>query len=460
MLANILLKRFAFTLKASSVKKNKMNKIISNKAQFQKVSVDDNIANLSKFQRFLYNLKRKQFLKKEVYDRIRPISAITPTLYGLPKLHKEGHPCRPILASNGSYTYDCAVWLNEILTPLREHPSCIKDTFDFVSRLSKFNFSSSHMVSFDVISLFTNIPLDLVIDIVLQKIYSNKEMTLLHGLTKAQFKKLLTWTTKTTTFQFNKQYYKQTNGVAMRSPLAPLLADLCMNWIIDQTKQIRPQPTLFYRYVDDCFALFSSQKEILKFHQQLNMIHPNIQFTYEAAENHQMPFLDVWIDNFEGILKLSTYRKPTNTGLYINWQSFVPSRYKLSLVKTLLQRAHSICNLYSLIHEDFQGISSILQRNGYPLWYINKQIRLFLNKRHKSPIMQKYDTSSNCESLKTSESKEIPLFLRLPYLGHGLLNSNTWTGNAARTASASDQDKACISRRDCYLSLLEKESFE
>ena len=85
------------------------------------------------------------------------------------------------------------------------------------------------MVSFDVISLFTNIPLDLVIDIVLQKIYSNKEMTLFHGLTKAQFKKLLTWTTKTTTFQFSKQYYKQTNGVAMGSPLAPLLADLCMN---------------------------------------------------------------------------------------------------------------------------------------------------------------------------------------------------------------------------------------
>ena len=101
-------------------------------------------------------------------------------------------------------------------------------------------------------------------------------MTLFHGLTKGQFKKLLIWTTKTTTFQFNKQYYKQTNGVAMGSLLAPLLADLCLNWTIDQTKQIRPQPTLFDRYVDDCFALFSSQKEILKFYQQLNLIHPNI----------------------------------------------------------------------------------------------------------------------------------------------------------------------------------------
>ena len=151
-------------------------------------------------------------------------------------------------------------------------------------------------------------------------------MTLFHGLTKPQLKKLLIWTTKTTTFQFNKQYYKQTNGIAMGSPLAPLLADLCMNWIIDQTKQIRPQPALFYRYVDDCFALFSNQKEVLNFYQLLKMIYPNIQFTYEAAENHQMFFLDVWIDSTEGILKLSTYRKPTNTGLYINWQSFVPSR--------------------------------------------------------------------------------------------------------------------------------------
>ena len=93
---------------------NKMNKILSNKTQFQKESVDNNIANLTKFQRFLYDLKRNQFLKKDIYDRIRPISALTPTLYGLPKMHKEGFSSRSISASNRRYTYDCAVWLNEI----------------------------------------------------------------------------------------------------------------------------------------------------------------------------------------------------------------------------------------------------------------------------------------------------------------------------------------------------------
>ena len=93
----------------------------------------------------------------------------------------------------------------------------------------------------------------------------------------------------------------------MGSPLAPLMADLCMNWIIDQTKLIRPQPTLIYKSVDDCFALSSSQKVILKFFQQLYMIHSNIQFIYKAAKNHIMPFLDVWINNTEKIMKLNTY---------------------------------------------------------------------------------------------------------------------------------------------------------
>ena len=59
----------------------------------------------------------------------------------------------------------------------------------------------------------------------------------------------------------------------------------------------------------------------------------------------------------------------------------------------------------------------MLNRNDYPLWYIDKQIRLFLKKGHESPITQKYYTGDYCESLKTSESKAIFLFLRSLYLG-------------------------------------------
>ena len=91
------------------------------------------------------------------------------------------------------------------------------------------------MVSFDVKSLFTNIPIDFVIDQILKKSFPDKK-ALFHGLTHSQFKKLLIWTTKKTTLQFNNRYFKQINGAAMGSPLAPLLSDVCMNWLIDQSQ--------------------------------------------------------------------------------------------------------------------------------------------------------------------------------------------------------------------------------
>ena len=96
-------------------------------------------------------MKRKQHLDDETYRRTRPIAAVTPTLYGLPKIHKPENPCRPILASSGSYTYERASWLNEVLTPYRHHQTMIKDTFDFVKKLNKVHPTSSDVLaSFDV----------------------------------------------------------------------------------------------------------------------------------------------------------------------------------------------------------------------------------------------------------------------------------------------------------------------
>ena len=185
---------------------------------------------------------------------------------------KKAYPRRSNLAANGSYTFECAVWLNEILALLQKHPYDLKDTFDFVSKLSIINLSLTHMASFDVVSLFTNIPLNFAINLVLQKIYSDSGVALLLSFYKTQVKKFLIWTTKNTTSKFNDQYYKQVNRVKMGPLLSLLFADVCSNWIVDQTKKINSQPIQFYRYVDDCFALFSNQSDILNFHQQLYKI--------------------------------------------------------------------------------------------------------------------------------------------------------------------------------------------
>jgi len=90
------------------------------------------------------------------------------------------------LASNGCYTYQCASWLSEVLTPLRKHTTNIKDTFEFVERIQVG--ANSVTVSFNVKSLFTNIPVDFVIEIILKEIYGDSSDKKFHGLTKRQQK--------------------------------------------------------------------------------------------------------------------------------------------------------------------------------------------------------------------------------------------------------------------------------
>jgi len=77
---------------------------------------------------------------------------------------------------------------------------------------------------------------------------------------KHQLKKMLMWLTQKYIFQFNGEFYEQLDDFLMGSPIAPLLTDVCMNWLINESKKFDTQPQLFYRYVDDCFAVFSTKQ--------------------------------------------------------------------------------------------------------------------------------------------------------------------------------------------------------
>ena len=190
----------------------KMNAILSDSKRFRLVKSNKNVRNLEKFQNCLNRLKRGKHLDEDIYERFRPFAAVTPTLYGLPKTHKEACLCRPVLASN----YKCASWLNEILNPLRQNQLNMKGTFEFVKRIQESSSKqNSIMVSFDVKSLFTNISVDFVIELILNKIFDSNLSKTFHGLTKRQLRTLLVWTTKRTTFYFNGNSYDQIHGVAM-----------------------------------------------------------------------------------------------------------------------------------------------------------------------------------------------------------------------------------------------------
>ena len=270
------------------------------------------------------------------------------------------------------------------------------------------------MASFDVRSLFTNIPVQCTINLILDQIYV-QDVNTFHGRTKTQLKKLLIWSCTGTTFQFNNQIYEQIDGVSMGSPIAPCMADICMNWVLNQALNNANlhQPTILRRYVDDLFCIFNNEAQLDDFFNTLNAIHANIKFTKELEHKNQLAYLDVLLTRNNDSIKTTVYRKKTNTGLYIKWSSLCPVKYKCNLVIRLLERAYRICNSYMSMHFEFQFISSMLLNNGYPRRFIDYQIRKFMNKKHL--------TQSSCNSFHSQSIPQLHklprIFFNLPYIG-------------------------------------------
>ena len=229
------------------------------------------------------------------------------------------------------------------------------------------------MVSFDVESLYTNIPLEGCIDLAVNYISKGNPNI---KLSKPDLRSLFTTATAQTHFIFNGSFYDQIDGVAIRSPLAPVLANLLMGhheklWL----KNFNGSTILFYRRcVDDNFCLFNSDRDATIFFDHINSEHPNIKFTMEKQVNHKLPFLDVLIDNHDPSSSLTrVYRKKTFTGLLTNYFSFTSYSYKVGLIKTLVDRAYKINNTWLGFHEDINKLTDILKKNLFPAHLINRE---------------------------------------------------------------------------------------
>ena len=128
------------------------------------------------------------------------------------------------------------------------------------------SFDCAHYIaSFDIESLFTNIPLEETISICVDKLLKNN--TKVYNLTKESFRSLLELATLDSFFIFDGKYYKQKDGVAMGSPLDLTLANVLLChfeelWMSDCP--IDYKPISYRRYVDDIF-LFSSELHVTKF---------------------------------------------------------------------------------------------------------------------------------------------------------------------------------------------------
>ena len=206
------------------------------------------------------------------------------------------------------------------------------------------------MASFDVSSLFTNVSLDECVDLCVDLLLEDCDTFVFKDckFNRDQFRKLLNFAVKDNHFVFNGQLYDQIDGVAMGSPLGPSIANIFICALEQKYLNGCPsefKPVLYRRYVDDTFCLFRHREHVDKFLEHINNFHPNIKFTVEVEEDNNLPFLDVLVTHEQTGFSTSLYRKKTFTGLYTDYASLAPDKYKINLVRILVFRAFHIARL-------------------------------------------------------------------------------------------------------------------
>lgn len=229
---------------------------------------------------------------------------------------------------------------------------------EFLNHLPKIVDESSELVTFDVVSLYTNIPHELGLTAV--KFWLEKERHLIESRFTDDFiLSAIKIILENNTFYFDSNYYIQKKGTAMGTKMAPTYATLVLGYLEhklydNMRRKYGNEFSSFLqrnwkRFLDDCFIVWTSTTciSLEEFSRELNSMDESIHFTMERSK-FKMPFLDVLITVGDGgIIQTDIYSKSTDTHMYLNFKSCHPMHVKLNIPFNLASRIITITNTES-----------------------------------------------------------------------------------------------------------------
>ena len=162
-----------------------VEKLFPDKSKFEVFHDDLTPARLSSIQRYLKKLNNRNELNDEVFKNIQPQNAKLARPHGVPKVLKTFNSIpffRPVIDTTRTTHYSVGKYLSELLNTLTQNMYTVKDSFDAANKINQIlpsvqNSDKYVFFSLDVVSLFTNVPLKKTVDIILKRIYTDKEIT-------------------------------------------------------------------------------------------------------------------------------------------------------------------------------------------------------------------------------------------------------------------------------------------
>ena len=122
----------------------------------------------------------------------------------------------------------------------------LRNTQHIIKKIQQFKLQPGQVISsYDVTALFTSVPVDPAINMVQQRLTQDPTLSQRTQMSIPQIVTLLEFCLKNTYFLFQDKYYEQVNGVAMGSPISPLIANLFMEEFEVKALQSAPHPPAF-----------------------------------------------------------------------------------------------------------------------------------------------------------------------------------------------------------------------
>ncbi|XP_050507145.1 uncharacterized protein LOC126884882 [Diabrotica virgifera virgifera] len=352
----------------------KSNSLLNDKKSYIELRNSPVCTLQQKANKLVSDLASSKSITTEAAKSLKIYNAVAPRFYTLPKVHKPTISMRPIVSSIDAPNSKLAKHLTDILTISYNESNefYIRDSFTFSNFINNVKVPNNYiLISLDVVSLFTNLPLDAI----LNSIKNNWNSISLHTkISLEDFIRILTFIFDSNIFLFNGNFFKQIFGTPMGSKISPILCNFVLDELITTCKEKIPFHIPFIkRYVDD-LILSVPENKVSDVLNTFNAQCEHLKFTVEREADNMIPFLDMLIHRgSDGILRTEWYRKPCFSNRFINFHSQHPSRMKTNLVLALKSR------VTNLSHIDFRDkglkkLRSILLENSYPIGLLNKLI--------------------------------------------------------------------------------------
>lgn len=355
------------------------NRQLNNPKHYTKINNPIYPETSKKIGSIIEKLEQDGYISEKQAEYLAPDEEPRPRyFYMLPKIHKSPDkwtvphkipPARPIVSDCSSESYKVSEYIDHHLAPLAvNHPSYVKDTEDFISKLSKLKIPKNAMlVTLDVDGLYTNINNQDGIKAVAEMLRQNPGQ----NRPDAELLKLLEISLLNNDFTFNGQWYLQIFGTAMGKKFAPNYANIFMaKWEKEALDKCDKKPLLYLRYLDDIFIIWTHTEEDFKsFFKTLNEHSESIKLK-STVSHSSIDFLDVTVfkgSRFEkdSILDTKVYFKPTDTHQLLHKLSFHPKHTFSGIVKSQFLRYNRICNNQADFEEACGILIRSLRNRGY-----------------------------------------------------------------------------------------------